>query len=230
MDSVGQYVMLNSNLCVHQVDAVEEQQLHYECEMKCDFLTAELNMLKVLSDWKYMYMLSTHRHLLLAKLFKAEKVEMTRKLSESKSVLKDMGGENQELRQKLEELQQQNTCLGRLYSSVTGQLTQLNKCKGEVEAMKEHAEALKDAVVAKTVEAMDLKEEKESMQKMMDEIANELERRRIEVILHSCVNFALADNHLHFLLYRLRHIRRILREKEEIELKQRANMNQRKQQ
>ena len=71
---------------------------------------------------------------------------MTRILSENKSALKDMGGENKELRQTLEKLEQQNTHLGRLYSSVTGQLTQLNKCKGEVEAMKEHAEAMKDAV------------------------------------------------------------------------------------
>ena len=49
-----------------------------------------------------------------------------------------MGGENQELRQELQELDQQYIHLRRLYSSVTGELMQLSKCKGEVEAMKEH--------------------------------------------------------------------------------------------
>lgn len=73
-----------------------------------------------------------------------------------------------------------------MFSVVTQQLKQLNKCREEVEAMKEHAEVLKGVVVAKTSEAMDMKGEKESLEKMVHEIAEELVRRRIQVCKLTC--------------------------------------------
>ena len=69
-----------------------------------------------------------------------------------------------------------------VYGTVTQQLSQLHRCQGEVDAMKEQAAAISEAMTAKTVEALDLKEEKESMQKMLYKIAEELEQQKIQVL------------------------------------------------
>ena len=92
--------------------------------------------------------------------------------------------ENQHLLQKLHELEREHSRLKAVYGTVTQQLSQLHKCQGEVDAMKKQAAAITEAMTAKTVEASDLKVEKDSLKTMLDEIAQELERRKIQV--HTC--------------------------------------------
>ena len=89
--------------------------------------------------------------------------------------------ENQGLLQQLEELDQQYTHLKNLYDTVKQQLSQLDEYQSKVDAMKEQAAAINEAMTAKTIEALDLKEEKEMLQKKLKGIAEELEQRRIEV-------------------------------------------------
>lgn len=50
-----------------------------------------------------------------------------------------------------------------------------------MKAMKERAVAINEAMTAKAVETMDLKEEKDSLQKILEDIAEELEQRKIQV-------------------------------------------------
>ena len=90
--------------------------------------------------------------------------------------------ENQGLLQQLQELEQQCTHLKDLYGTVTQQLSKLGRYQSEVDAIKEQAAAMNEAMTAKSVEAMDLKEEKETLQKMLKGIAEELERQKIEVV------------------------------------------------
>ena len=83
----------------------------------------------------------------------------------------------------MQDLDLQYTHLKTLYGSVTQQLSQLDKCQSEVDVIKEQAAAVNEAMTAKTIEAMDLKEEKETLQNTLKGIAEELERRKIEVCL-----------------------------------------------
>ena len=69
-----------------------------------------------------------------------------------------------------------------MYGSVTQPLSQLNKCRCQVDTMKEQAAVMTKALTMKSVEAKDLKEEKESLQTILEDIAGELERRKIEVL------------------------------------------------
>lgn len=97
--------------------------------------------------------------------------------------------ENQGLKQhgqglikKLHELDGQHSRLKTIYGTVVQQLSQLNKYQGEVDAIKERAAVISEVVTAKTAEAMDLKEEKDSLLKMLDEKAEELEQQKIQVL------------------------------------------------
>ena len=85
--------------------------------------------------------------------------------------------------QKLQELDEKHNCLMAVHDTVTQQLSQLHKCLGEVDSMKKQAAAISEAMTTKTVEAMNLKDEKDSLQTMLDEIAEELERQKIQVLL-----------------------------------------------
>ena len=91
--------------------------------------------------------------------------------------------ENKHLLQKLRELDEKHNRLKAVYGTVTQQLSQLHKYRGEVDAMKKQAAAISEAMTAKTVEASDLKDEKDSLQTMLDEIAEELEQQKIQVLL-----------------------------------------------
>lgn len=93
--------------------------------------------------------------------------------------------ENQHLVQKLQELEGKHNRLMAVYGTVTQQLSQLHKCLGEVDAMKKQAAAFSEAVTTKTVEAMNLKDEKDLLQTMLDEIAEELERQKFQVLYNS---------------------------------------------
>ncbi len=97
---------------------------------------------------------------------------------------KHLQQENEHLLQKVRELDEKYNRLKAVYGTVTQQLSQLhNKYQGEVDAIKEQAAAMSEVVTAKTVEAMDLKEEKDSLKTMLDEIAQELEQRKLQVLL-----------------------------------------------
>ena len=91
--------------------------------------------------------------------------------------------ENERLLQKLQELDEKHNRLKAVYGTVTQQLSQLHKYRGEVDAMKKQAAAISEAMTAKTIEASDLKDEKGSLQKMLHEIAEELEQQKIQVLL-----------------------------------------------
>ena len=89
--------------------------------------------------------------------------------------------ENQSLQQKLQELDQQHSHLKCLYDMVTQQLSQLSKYLGEVDEMKKQVDVMTKAISAKTAETLDLKEEKESLRKILEDVADELQRQKLEV-------------------------------------------------
>lgn len=68
-----------------------------------------------------------------------------------------------------------------LYDSVSERLEHFDKFKGEVGAMKEYAIVAKDAIEAKSVEVVELREEKESMKKLINKMTEELDNVIIEV-------------------------------------------------
>ncbi|MCG8626981.1 MAG: hypothetical protein MJE68_33895 [Proteobacteria bacterium] len=91
--------------------------------------------------------------------------------------------ENQHLVQKLQKLEGEHNRLMAVYGTVIQQLSQLHiKCLGEVDAMKKQAAEFSEAVTTKTVKASGLKDEKDSLQTMLDEITEELERQKIQVL------------------------------------------------
>ena len=83
--------------------------------------------------------------------------------------------ENRHLSQTLQELKGEHNRLKTVYGTVTQQLSRLHKYQGEMDAMSEAA------LTAKTVKAMNLKDEKDSLQRIVDEITEELEHQRIQV-------------------------------------------------
>jgi chaperonin cofactor prefoldin len=118
------------------------------------------------------------------------KSELTTKCAEQEDVCELLKQEKDSLQQhnhdllhKLQEVQEEHSCLKTVYGTVTQQLSQLHKCQSEVDAIKEHAAVISEVMTAKTAEAMDLKEEKDSLQKMLDEIAGELDHRKAQVLL-----------------------------------------------
>ena len=94
---------------------------------------------------------------------------------------KHLQQENEHLLQKLQELEREHNRLMVVYGTVTQQLSQLHKYMGEINALKKQAAVISEAMTAKTVEAMNLKEEKDSIKSMLDEIALELERQKVQV-------------------------------------------------
>ena len=84
--------------------------------------------------------------------------------------------ENQHLLQKLQELKA-------VYGTITRQLSQLYKYRGQVDRMKEQTAAISEAITAKAIEASGLKDDKDSLQTMLDEITEELEQQQIQVLL-----------------------------------------------
>ena len=111
-----------------------------------------------------------------------DKAELTTKCATKELECEQLEQENQTLQQTLKELDGKHSQLKCLYDSITQQLSQLNEYRGEVVAMKKQAAVIHKAITAKTVEAKDLKEEKESLQKILEDIADELESRKIQVL------------------------------------------------
>ena len=89
-----------------------------------------------------------------------EKIELTTKCTTKELACQLLKQENQTLHQKLQELERKHSHLKSLYSSITQQLSLLNKYRGEVDTMEKQAAVIHKAITAKTVEAKDLKEEK----------------------------------------------------------------------
>ena len=100
----------------------------------------------------------------------------------SKQRYESLEAEADSLRQQLRESERQYTRTKDKYDNVSSQLVRFNRFQDEVRALKEDAVMMSDVVAAKTAEAVDLKEEKESLQGMLKAIAEELERRKIEVM------------------------------------------------
>ena len=86
--------------------------------------------------------------------------------------------------QKLKELEEENNCLKAIYGTVTQQLSRLHKYRGQIDAMKEQTVAISEAITVNAIKASDLKNEKDSLQIMLDEIAEELEQQKIQVLLY----------------------------------------------
>ena len=85
------------------------------------------------------------------------------------------------LRQQLRESELQYAHTKDMYNNVSNQLVRFNRFQDEVKALKENAVKMSDVVAAKAAEAVNLKEETESLQEMLKAIEEELERRKIEV-------------------------------------------------
>ena len=120
-------------------------------------------------------------------IFQRANVELAAKYGTKELADQRIEQENQSLQQKLQELDQQHSHLKNLYERVAQQLSQLTKCQGEVDEMKKQADIMTKAISAKTAETLDLKEEKESLQKILEDVAEELQRRKIEVcVLPQC--------------------------------------------
>ena len=112
----------------------------------------------------------------------ADKAELTMKYAAQEHTGEHLKQENQHLVQKLQKLEGEHNRLMAVYGTVTQQLSQLHKCMGEVDAMKKQAAEFSEAVTTKTVKASGLKDEKDSLQTMLDEITEELERQKIQVL------------------------------------------------
>ena len=91
--------------------------------------------------------------------FWGPKAELSAKCTTKELACEQLEQENQTLHQQLQELDGQHNHLKSLYGSVTQQLSQLHNCRGVIDTMKEQAAMISDVIMAKTVEAMDLKEE-----------------------------------------------------------------------
>ena len=92
--------------------------------------------------------------------------------------------ENRRLLQKLQEIEEENNCLKAIYGTVTQQLSRLHKYRGQIDAMKEQTAAISEAITVNPSKASDLKNEKDSLQIMLDEIAEELEQQKIQVLVY----------------------------------------------
>ena len=91
--------------------------------------------------------------------------------------------ENQRLLQKLQEIEEENNRLKAVYGTITQQLSQLHKYRGQINTMKKQTAAISEAMTVKAIEASDLKNGKDSLQTMLDEIAEELEQQKIQVAI-----------------------------------------------
>ena len=107
------------------------------------------------------------------------KSELTTKCTEQENICESLKQEKRDLQQcnsdlvpKLQELEGEHNRLKAVYGSVVQQLSQLRKCQSEVDAMCE-------VMTAKTAEAV---EEKDTLQKILDEIAEELEHHKAQVL------------------------------------------------
>ena len=91
--------------------------------------------------------------------------------------------ENQHLLQTLQELEGEHNRLKTEYGTIIQQLSRLHKYRGQIDAMKEQTAAISEAITAKAIEASGLKDDKNLLQTMLDEIAEELELQQLQVLL-----------------------------------------------